>query len=295
MLRFVKGWKTTLWGGCGAIALALITPTLAGEIPPRTSQSAASASFQPGSVEGQLASDGDTLNDGRHYQVHVLEGQAEQQVTIKLTSHEFAPYLVVLDPEGHKIAEAGDGGATNQARIVTTLLKEGTYTLVASSQAAAATGRYTLSWQAASSEEAPLAEAGKLSQQIAELSAQGNYPEAIALAEQLLTLRKTIQSGDRPEIATSLNTLAFLYQSQGRSGEAEPLYTEALAMRRRLYEGDHADVALSLNNLASLYQSQSQYSQAQPLLTEALAMRQRLFEGDHPDIALSLNNLAALY
>jgi len=121
------------------------------------------------------------------------------------------------------------------------------------------------------------------------------YSQAVSLTEEALTLARQIWGEEHPNIATSLNNLAYLYNSQGRYAEALPLYQQALEMRKRLFAGDHPDVATSLNNLASLYESQGRYAEALPLYQQALEMRKRLFAGDHPDVAQSLNNLALLY
>ena len=66
-------------------------------------------------------------------------------------------------------------------------------------------------------------------------------------------MRRRLFKGDHPNVATSLNNLASLYQVRGLAS-AEPLFKDALDMRRRLAKGDHPDVAQFLNNLAVLYQ-----------------------------------------
>ncbi|MFN6540077.1 MAG: tetratricopeptide repeat protein [Nostoc sp. EkiNYC01] len=124
---------------------------------------------------------------------------------------------------------------------------------------------------------------------------QGLYQLAEPWYEKCVNVCQFLFAGDHPNVATSLNNLAFLYKSQGRYSDAEPLYVEALAMTKRLFAGDHPNVATSLNNLAGLYDSQGRYSDAEPLYVEALAMRKRLFAGDHPNVTTSLNNLAFLY
>ncbi|MEH2252992.1 tetratricopeptide repeat protein, partial [Nostoc sp.] len=101
-------------------------------------------------------------------------------------------------------------------------------------------------------------------------------------------------AGDHPDVAFSLNNLAFLYDNQGRKSEAEPLYIEVLAMRKRLFAGDHPDVAFSLNNLAFLYDNQGRKSEAEPLYIEALAMCQRVLGVNHPTTATIRENLAIL-
>ncbi|MFO0142013.1 MAG: tetratricopeptide repeat protein, partial [Aphanizomenon sp.] len=124
---------------------------------------------------------------------------------------------------------------------------------------------------------------------------QGLYQVAEFWYQQLVKVCQTVFTGDHPDVATSLNNLAYFYKSQGRYSEAEPLYLDALEMRKRLFTGDHPAVATSLNNLAGLYDSQGKYSEAEPLYLDALEMTKRLFTGDHPNVATSLNNLAILY
>ena len=41
---------------------------------------------------------------------------------------------------------------------------------------------------------------------------------------------------NHPDVATSLNNLAALYQTQGRYDDAEPLFKQALALGKRSWE-----------------------------------------------------------
>ncbi len=77
---------------------------------------------------------------------------------------------------------------------------------------------------------------------------------------------------DHPDVATSLNNLAELYDSKGEYGRAEPLYQRALAIFEKALGPDHPDVASSLNNLAELYQAKGEYDRAEPLYQRALAI-----------------------
>ncbi|GAB4196200.1 MAG: CHAT domain-containing protein [Coleofasciculaceae cyanobacterium] len=135
----------------------------------------------------------------------------------------------------------------------------------------------------------------RLNKQVVQLWQQGNYEQAITIAEQTLELARYLWGNKHSEVATSLNNLAFLNYCQGRYKEAEPLYIEVLAMWKQLRRYKHPHVATSLSNLALLYQSQGRYFEAEPLFVEALAMRKRLLRNGHPDVATSLNNLASLY
>jgi tetratricopeptide (TPR) repeat protein/CHAT domain-containing protein len=135
----------------------------------------------------------------------------------------------------------------------------------------------------------------KLNRQVVKLYNQGKFNEAIDIAEEALNLAQSLYPGDHPDVATSLNNLAALYDSQGRYSEAECLYLQALEMRKRLFNGDDPDVATSLNNLGYLYDLQGRYSEVERLYLQALEMWQRLSPSDHADVAGGLNNLALLY
>ncbi|MCC5661100.1 tetratricopeptide repeat protein [Nostoc sp. XA010] len=124
---------------------------------------------------------------------------------------------------------------------------------------------------------------------------QGLYSQAAPWYQKCLEATKERLGEEHPDVAQSLNNLAYLYNSQGRYREAEPLHQQALALRRKLLGEEHPDVAVSLNNLAHLYYSQGRYSEAEPLYIQALALRRKLLGEEHPSVAVSLNNLAGLY
>ncbi|MEC4990156.1 MAG: tetratricopeptide repeat protein, partial [Oscillatoria sp. PMC 1068.18] len=56
----------------------------------------------------------------------------------------------------------------------------------------------------------------QLNQQVIQLYHQGKFDEAVNFAEQALTLAVEILGEEHPNVATSLNNLAGLYESQGR-------------------------------------------------------------------------------
>jgi len=67
-------------------------------------------------------------------------------------------------------------------------------------------------------------------------------------------MRKRLFTGDHPNVATSLNNLASLYDSQGRYSEAEPLYLDALAMSERALGANNPTTIIVRNNLQLLQQ-----------------------------------------
>ena len=72
-----------------------------------------------------------------------------------------------------------------------------------------------------------------LDQRIVELFEQGKYQEAIPLAEKAVKMARRLRGPEDPDIATSLNNLAVLYQAMGEYAKAEPLFRERSGSGRR--------------------------------------------------------------
>ncbi|MBE9143800.1 tetratricopeptide repeat protein [Planktothrix mougeotii] len=100
-----------------------------------------------------------------------------------------------------------------------------------------------------------------LSQRSSKLYRLGWINKAVTLAEQALELALSLEIGDNPLVASSLNNLAFFYTYQGKLSQAELLLQQALAMLKRFFEGDHYILAFSLNGLAEVYRIQGKLSQ----------------------------------
>jgi tetratricopeptide (TPR) repeat protein len=123
----------------------------------------------------------------------------------------------------------------------------------------------------------------------------GHYTEAEAHLNYALAIDEKSLGADHPDTATSLNNLAYVYDSQGKYTKAEPLYRRALAIREKSLGADHPNTAISFGNLASLYHVQGKYAEAEPLHKRALAISEKALGADHPTTATSLDNLALLY
>ncbi|NEP10634.1 MAG: tetratricopeptide repeat protein, partial [Symploca sp. SIO2C1] len=124
---------------------------------------------------------------------------------------------------------------------------------------------------------------------------QGAYLPAVEWREECCLEARTRLGNEHPDVATSINYLAYLYKLQGRYDEAEPLYLQALALLKKLFGHKHPNVAISISYLAGLYCSQGRYDEAELLYLQALALLRKLLGNEHPDIATSIHNLAYLY
>lgn len=81
---------------------------------------------------------------------------------------------------------------------------------------------------------------------------QGFYNQAAAWFEQCREVARTRLGEEHPDVAQSLNHLAFLYDSQGRFSEAEPLYMQALEICERRLGANHHNSAIVRENLENL-------------------------------------------
>jgi CHAT domain-containing protein len=123
---------------------------------------------------------------------------------------------------------------------------------------------------------------------------QANYAEAEKQFAAAVGIAEQFGATDA-RLPTSLNNLAYLYQTLGRYAEAEPLHKRALAILEQALGPEHPDVATGLNYLAVLYHAQGRYSEAEPLSKRVLAIREKTLGPEHANVGESLNNLAELY
>jgi CHAT domain-containing protein len=121
-------------------------------------------------------------------------------------------------------------------------------------------------------------EAESLNQEVVKFYQQGRYSDAIRLAEKALAIYEKALGPDHPDVALSLNNLAFLYCYMGDYARAEPLYKRSLAIYEKALGPDHPDVAQSLNNLASLYAAKGEFSKAHSLFIRAQGIDEKLID-----------------
>jgi len=151
-------------------------------------------------------------------------------------------------------------------------------------------------WQLSANAQAQSTEELKaLYSQLDQLCSQGEYTEAILVAEKIRSLTEKIYGPDHVETAAVLSRLAELYRLTGQYTKAEPLCKRSLEIYEMKLGKNHLEVAKSLNNIAVLYRFTGRYAEAEPLYNRALQIREEALGKDHPDVATSLNNLAGLY
>jgi tetratricopeptide (TPR) repeat protein len=83
---------------------------------------------------------------------------------------------------------------------------------------------------------------------------QGLYPLALPWYQQCVTITKKRLGDEHPDVANSLNNLAWLYKSQGKYKEAEPLYLEAFSIFVRSLGQNHPNTITGYNNFRGFLQ-----------------------------------------
>ena len=140
-----------------------------------------------------------------------------------------------------------------------------------------------------------LSQEARLAQEADEHDKHGEYAQGANLVRRQLEIRRRHLGDRHPEVAGSLQYLAFLLKCQGDYASAEPLYREAIELRRELLGPEHPDLAWSLNDLGVLLLRQGENARAEPLIREALAISRGVLGEEHELVAPCMNNLAALY
>lgn len=122
----------------------------------------------------------------------------------------------------------------------------------------------------------------------------GLYDRAAEIADKALALRERVLGPNHLDVATSLETRAWVHFLQDQNAASLPLLERVLAIRERAFGPDAPQVALSLGNLASVQRELRQHSEAEANYLRAIA----IFERSAPDDAelpALLNNLATIY
>jgi len=83
----------------------------------------------------------------------------------------------------------------------------------------------------------------ELDNEVTQLYRNGEYAEAVGVAEESVHVGEATVGDESPALASSLNLLALLYDKQGRYADAEPLLKRALAINEKALGPDHPNVA----------------------------------------------------
>lgn len=122
----------------------------------------------------------------------------------------------------------------------------------------------------------------KLVKQASDLSEQRKYAEAIPVAEEALRVAEATFGRDHPNVVTSLDTLADIYNHQGKLAELEPLHKRSLAIWEKALGPDHPNIARVLQGYADLLRKMNRQAEAEQLAARAKAIREKHTEKNPP-------------
>lgn len=113
------------------------------------------------------------------------------------------------------------------------------------------------------------------------LTETAQYEQVESFYQHALTIREKIFGLENPDVATTLHSLAELYQEQGKYEQAESFYQRALTIYEKVLGSEHPDTASTLYNIAGLYQEQGKYEQAKSFYQRALKISKQALGTDH--------------
>jgi hypothetical protein len=141
-------------GEAGAYAVSVVdlsrasqTPVVAAAPAPSQSQATASgdATLAPDRpASGRLATGDQRLRSGEFMDTYRFEGRRGQRATVTLTSSEFDPYLMMVQPDGRQIENDDRGDGSLNSQIVQVLPADGIYEVTVTSYQPGETGGYSL-------------------------------------------------------------------------------------------------------------------------------------------------------
>jgi CHAT domain-containing protein/tetratricopeptide (TPR) repeat protein len=144
---------------------------------------------------------------------------------------------------------------------------------------------------AAAQEDARLAEADALSQQVDQLVEQHQFDVAAAKAERVLQLRQEVLPDDDPAVAAAKSDLGALYLLLEDHGRAGKLLQDAVATLDRAKANTKAHAA-AVSNLASFHDARGERTMGLALHERALAIIEQALGDDHPDVAGMMRSVA---
>ena len=106
-----------------------------------------------------------------------------------------------------------------------------------------------------------------------ELYGQGRYSEATDRAKEAVRVAEETFGQDHPNVAISLNNLAYLYDCQGEYAQSGPLYKRALAILEKVLGPEHSRVGLVLSNMAERCRKMGKTDEAEKLKARAAKIR----------------------
>ena len=123
-------------------------------------------------------------------------------------------------------------------------------------------------------------------------SAQGDYPGARRLGEQVLEVRTRVLGTEHPGTLRAMGNLASTFWQQGDYPGARRIGEQVLEVMTRVLGAGHPDTLTVMGNLASTLRQQGDHAGARRIEEQVLEVSRRVLGAGHPDTLTTMNNLA---
>jgi tetratricopeptide (TPR) repeat protein len=125
-----------------------------------------------------------------------------------------------------------------------------------------------------------------------ELTRQGKYDEALALAERALATARELSTRKDYAFSSCFYQLAIVYQGKGELPRAEDLYKQSISLAEQ--GANDGMIAASSQGLADLYFKQKANEKARPLYERALSIWEKLGGRDYEGAIAAVHRLAQI-
>jgi eukaryotic-like serine/threonine-protein kinase len=122
----------------------------------------------------------------------------------------------------------------------------------------------------------------------------GLLDQAETSTREVLELNIEFYGAEHPEVASTLNTLAIIYEGKGMMEEAKQTLQRVVEIRRQDPEPG-SNLAANLNNLAILMHRTGELEGADEMFEEALSVVQSIWGDVHPYMAFTLNGYSGVH
>jgi eukaryotic-like serine/threonine-protein kinase len=127
------------------------------------------------------------------------------------------------------------------------------------------------------------------------LLAEGKYPQAEALSNQVLELERRVRGPENRYTLVAMDDLASTYGLGSKFRQAEALIGSVLEVSRRVLGPEDRDTLRFLSDAAFMYQRHGDYGLAEVYATQVLAGRRHAVGSDLPATMASAADLALAY
>ena len=135
---------------------------------------------------------------------------------------------------------------------------------------------------------------GRLNAEVAHLSSQGRYAEAVAPAQHALALSESLLGKEHTDVARSLDVLASVLERQGIYADAEPLIKRAQSIYEAAFGSSHPEVAFAIERLAFLHDAQGRIDVAEQEYARALLILEMTWGPAHKDLQARVSRLGGM-